>query len=333
MSEYQPMPAFAVKKLIRDLFFSLTAHFKDAAYQYYLMEIFDTYETKYKDFHYPTPIYGEQQYNYLVLNLVLPKERRFCAEAELYPDVNKNSYPSIWPLPTYLVIACIKHIFSYECVVFNPLSHAFSLGPFQDNDEFLNNALGEFLPENSARMEPLRYNRNLKPIQLLPIYEYIFKYLKNCGLDWDYLNFELLCLRIEYDDMAYYESGREKRDFEKMLYLKHGIDLDPWDIDAIQAALKRMFLTDRWGNRISYFDYEQYMYAACDLVGDIPLTGDDDRLEKFELELERLQGLPYPDSSKLVAYHNVYGKYPKGYPIDAKDYATENYLPFNHMKR
>jgi len=342
MAEYTPMPAPAVKAVIQNIYMDLIDNFPRED----LKDLVKTF-TKAQGPHVIEPDRGLFDHFCRSIEGILNTKVYWLKDGCHIPpeDLRKLSLwaglSSKMPITdiklslssAFLFSSCIKHVFSFECVVFDAAKNSYSLGAFSRHDDFLKDALYPLLGPRAPYLAAVDFSYNIGPLPFLPIYEMIFTKIKKLGLDWDYMNFDLLCMKVVEDDEAYQQARMLERDN----YVSAGIENcsarseeeEDFLGDKALEMYESTLITNRWGTTYPLSEHDDDLYHPFE-SGDVRLTPEEKWGTTFKAELRRLSKLKAPDSLKVIAYQHVYGKLPKGYPIDRSKYDSTNYLPMNN---
>ncbi|NRF41835.1 hypothetical protein [Pedobacter foliorum] len=240
----------------------------------------------------------------------------------------------------FIMKVCIRHIFTTYCVVYNSNLQSMTLGPeksyYLQLSELINDLKileKDYLSKYSYFAMP-----DIKSIDLIPIYEFIFRALKDEGLEWEYKNENLLQLRNESmpdeeeledeeldDDDEYNEIKELEEEALKYRLLKIHERQKIWDdydendhFLSIDAKRQKRG-SDVYGNIVplKFLKFMSYSHVhdSFQHLGEYPEIAD-----SFEEEIDRLKNLKCIESGKVQAYYNVYGKFPKGYPESEYSY-------------
>lgn len=239
----------------------------------------------------------------------------------------------------YLMEICITHIFGGQCIVHDKNLRSFTMGPEYRSHEFFSNLVNDL---NFFEKDYLKHYSFIKlpevaSIDLIPIYEFIFKALKAQNLEWEYRDAYLMDLRSaelleleedeedletdeEMDDQTEMEQ-RASKYIRMQLHEEHmclyGYTEKDHFYDFDYKPVKQRL--DIYGNYVPATDLlegvvGEHEDSHCHL-GEAP-----DFAHSFEEEFDRLQQLKTVESGKVTAYYNVYGKWPKGHPVMKYDY-------------
>lgn len=243
----------------------------------------------------------------------------------------------------YLMRITISHIFSGHCVVYNSKLQSMTLGHTISYSSQLSELINDLkiLEKNYLNFNT-RSIPDIESIDLIPIYEFIFKTLKNEGLEWEYKNEILVQMRQlsisdenDEDQLDDDDNDDEDNEFDEIKELKEELEqykilemhkgymimngYDSRDHFISSKITQQKLGSDTWGNIVPLTLLKSG--ASCSSRDSYQhLAQQPEVADSFEEEIDRLNKLKYIESGKVQAYYNVYGKFPKGYPESEYSY-------------